>query len=118
MGFKLNMENCIFCEIIAGKIPSETVYEDKEFIAFKDIKPLAPVHILIVPKEHIASINELEQKHVKMMGNMMLLAKKLAQKQQIDEGFKLAFNTGRKGGQLVDHLHLHLMGGWKDEEVK
>jgi len=112
------MEDCIFCDIIKGKIPSEIVYDDKDFVAFKDIHPLAPVHILIVPKEHIASINELEEKHIKMAGNLLFLAKKIAQKEGISEGYKLAFNTGRKGGQLVDHLHLHLMGGWRDEEVK
>jgi len=110
------MEECIFCDIIKSRLPSATVYEDNEFIAFKDIKPLAPVHILIVPKEHIASINELEEKHKEMIGNMLLVAKKLAKEKEISDGYKLAFNTGRKGGQLVDHLHLHLMGGWKEEQ--
>jgi histidine triad (HIT) family protein len=110
------MEDCIFCDIIKGKLPSATVYEDKEFVAFKDIKPLAPVHIIIVPKEHIASINELENKHKEMVGGMLLVAKKLAKEYETSEGYKLAFNTGRKGGQLVDHLHLHLMGGWKEEQ--
>lgn len=110
------MEECIFCDVIEGNTPAETVYEDDEFIAFKDIKPLAPVHVLIVPKEHIASINELEERHKKMLGNMLLLAKKIAKEAEISEGYKLAFNTGRKGGQLVDHLHLHLMGGWKEEQ--
>lgn len=110
------MEDCIFCEIVKGNLPSAVIYEDGEFVAFKDIKPLAPVHVLIVPKEHIASINELEGKHGKMIGNMFLLAKKLAKEQEISEGYKLAFNTGRKGGQLVDHLHLHLMGGWREEQ--
>jgi histidine triad (HIT) family protein len=110
------MEDCIFCDIVKGKLPSATVYEDNEFIAFKDIKPLAPVHILVVPKQHIASINELENKHKEMVGSMLLVAKKLAKEYEISEGYKLAFNTGRKGGQLVDHLHLHLMGGWKEEQ--
>jgi histidine triad (HIT) family protein len=110
------MDDCIFCEIIKGKLPSAAVYKDDEFIAFKDIKPLAPVHILIVPREHIASINELEEKHKAMIGDMLLLAKRLAKEHEISEGYKLAFNTGRKGGQLVDHLHLHLMGGWKEEQ--
>jgi histidine triad (HIT) family protein len=110
------MEECIFCDIIKNRLPSATVYEDNEFIAFKDIKPLAPVHIIIVPKEHIASINELEEKNKEMIGNMLLVAKKLAKEKEISDGYKLAFNTGRKGGQLVDHLHLHLMGGWKEEQ--
>lgn len=110
------MENCIFCEIANTESPAEIIYEDTIFVVFKDIKPLAPVHLLIVPKEHIPSVNELQDKHKKMLGEMILLAKKLAKKQGIDEGYKLAFNTGRKGGQLVDHLHLHLMGGWKENQ--
>lgn len=105
--------NCIFCDIINKKVPSDILYEDESFVVFRDIKPSAPVHILIVPKDHIASINDLEKKHRELMGNLFLLAKKIAQEERIDDGYKLAFNTGRKGGQLIDHLHLHLMGGWE-----
>jgi len=83
------------------------------FIVFKDIKPLAPIHLLIVPKEHIASVNDLEEKHKELIGDLFLLAKRMAQEKEISDGYKLALNTGRKGGQLIDHLHLHLMGGWK-----
>ena len=105
--------DCIFCNIINKEMPADVLYEDDKFVAFRDVKPSAPVHLLIVPKEHIASINDLDKKHCGMIGDMFLLAKKLAEEQGISDGYKLAFNTGRKGGQLVDHLHLHLMGGWQ-----
>ena len=105
--------DCIFCNIINKEMPADVLYEDDKFVAFKDVKPSAPVHILIVPKEHIASINDLDKKHCGMIGDMFLLAKKLAEEQGISDGYKLAFNTGRKGGQSVDHLHSHLKGGWK-----
>ncbi|PJE57704.1 MAG: histidine triad nucleotide-binding protein [Candidatus Portnoybacteria bacterium CG10_big_fil_rev_8_21_14_0_10_38_18] len=106
------MEDCIFCNIANGKIPKEFIYEDDRLMVFTDVKPLAPVHLLIVPKEHIASINDLTEKHKDLIGEMFLLAKKMAKEHGISEAYKLAFNTGRKGGQLIDHLHLHLMGGW------
>jgi len=110
------MENCIFCDIASKKLPKEFLYEDDQLMALTDIKPLAPVHILIVPKEHIASINDLKESHKELIGDMFLLAKKMAREHGISEGYKLTFNTGRKGGQLIDHLHLHLMGGWEDEQ--
>jgi len=110
------MEDCIFCNISNGKIPKSFIYRDDKFMVFCDVKPLAPVHLLIVPREHIASINDLKEQHKELIGDMLLLAKKMAKEQDISEGYKLAFNTGRKGGQLIDHLHLHLMGGWKEEQ--
>jgi len=110
------MENCIFCDIASKILPKEFLYEDNELMAFTDIKPLAPVHILIVPKEHIASINSLKESHKNLIGNMFLLAKEMAKDYEISEGYKITFNTGRKGGQLIDHLHLHLMGGWKEDQ--
>ena len=110
------MEDCIFCNISNGKIPKSFVYQDDKLMVFTDIKPLAPVHFLIVPREHIASINDLTEKHKELIGSMFLLAKKMAKEQDISEGYKLAFNTGRKGGQLIDHMHMHLMGGWKEEQ--
>jgi len=110
------MEDCIFCNIIHNKHPSDIIYEDDGFIVVKDIKPLAPVHLLIIPKEHINSVNHIEKKHRELMGDIFLLAKKMAKEFDISEGYKLAFNTGRKGGQLIDHLHLHLMGGWKENQ--
>ena len=106
------MEDCIFCKIINKEIPSLNLYEDDNFIVFKDIKPAAPVHVLIMPKEHINSINELEEKHKELMGEMLLLAKKMAKDLETSDGYKLHFSVGQKGGQTIDHVHLHLMGGW------
>jgi len=105
--------NCIFCKIINKKQSADIIYEDKKFIAFKDINPSAPVHILLMPKKHISSINHLEKKQKNLVGELILLAKKVAKKQNINKGYKLSFNVGKKGGQIVKHLHLHLMGGWK-----
>lgn len=105
--------DCIFCNIINKEISANVIYEDKNFIIFEDIKPSAPVHLLIAPKEHIASVNDLEEKHKELIGDLFLLAKKIAKQEGVSDGYKLAFNIGRKGGQLVDHLHLHLTGGWK-----
>lgn len=104
---------CIFCDIVNRKSPAESLYEDNKFMVLKDIKPSAPVHLLIITKEHIPSINHIEKKHRELIGDMILLAKDMAKEHGINDGYKLAFNTGRKGGQLIDHLHLHLMGGWQ-----
>lgn len=109
--------DCLFCKIIKKEIPSEIVYEDDSFISFKDINPKAPVHLLIVPKEHIPSVNHLKEENKELIGDLFLLAKKIAQEQGIKEtGYKLLFNVGRGGGQIVDHIHLHLMGGWDKVE--
>ncbi len=105
--------NCIFCKIINKEQPADIIYQDEKFISFKDINPSAPVHLLIVPKQHIASVNKLEEQHKELIGELILLAKKIAKKQNIDNGYKLSFNVGRKGGQIIDHIHLHLTGGWK-----
>jgi len=104
------MNDCIFCQIAAKKVPSKIQYEDDEIIAFDDIAPKAPVHILIVPKRHIESVNELKKEDIELIGKVILVAKKLAQEKGL-KGYKLVFNVGREGGQLVDHLHLHLLGG-------
>ena len=114
------MDNCIFCKIVAGAIPSKKAYEDEDLIAFHDINPAAPVHLLIVPREHIPTLADSDQKHQALLGKMMLLAPKLAEAlgagyQSTAEGpaggFKALFNTGPDGGQEVYHLHLHVMGG-------
>lgn len=107
-----NMD-CIFCNIVKDEQPADILYEDDCFIVIKDIKPLAPVHLLIIPKEHIASVNDLKEEHKELIGRMLLLAKKMAKEQNISDGYQLSFNTGRKGGQIIDHLHLHLIGGWQ-----
>lgn len=103
---------CIFCKISSKDQSADIVYEDEKIIAFRDINPKAPVHILIVPKKHIASIKDMEESDKALMGEVLFLAKKMAKAQNIDEGYKLVFNVGRKGGQIIDHVHLHLMGGW------
>lgn len=108
--------NCTFCDIINKNSPADLLYEDDKFVVLKDINPLAPVHLLIVPKEHIPSVNDLEERHKELIGGILLLAKKMAKEQGINDGYKLAFNTGRKGGQLINHLHLHLMGGWEENQ--
>lgn len=103
--------NCIFCRIAAGEIPSKKVYEDEDLIAFHDIAPWAPVHILIVPREHIASHAELTEAHAGLAAKMMLLAPRLMRELGVTGGFRTVINTGRDGGQEVMHLHMHAMGG-------
>lgn len=110
------MTNCIFCKIASKQIPSKTVYEDDDVIAFHDINPAAPVHFLIVPKQHIDSLSHCDESHSALLGKMMLLAPKLAQELGCGfdtgaGGFKTLFNTGPDGGQEVYHLHLHVIGG-------
>ena len=106
------MEGCLFCKIIAKEIPTEIVYEDDDFLAFKDIKPMAPVHLLVIPKKHIPSINHLESEDKELIGKLFLTAKEIAKEQGLfDKGYRLIFNVGRDAGQAVDHLHLHLLGG-------
>lgn len=103
--------DCVFCKIIGKQIPAEIVLETAEIIAFKDIKPSAPAHYLIVPKKHIQSIIHLEDGHREIVAEVVFAAKELAEKIGL-KGYKLVFNVGREGGQLIDHLHLHLLGGW------
>ncbi len=106
------MEDCLFCKIIAGEIPAEVVYRDEDVLAFKDVKPAAPVHILIVPKKHLASVTEISSEDTLLMGKLIAVAKKLAEDFGISEsGYKLLIRVGKGGGQEVMHIHLHLMGG-------
>ncbi len=107
------MNNCIFCKILNKEVPAKILHEDDMVIAFPDIAQLAPVHILIIPKEHISSINDLSGNVGKeVAGHMIMVAKELAKKQNIDEGgYKLLFRVGKDGGQEVPHIHLHLIGG-------
>lgn len=110
-------QECIFCKIINKEIFKKLVYEDDLVLAFDDIYPMASTHILIIPKEHLSSINELtdNDKYEKLMGRLVMVAKKLAEKEGIAErGYKLLIRNGQEGGQEVPHIHLHLMGGkWK-----
>ena len=107
--------NCIFCKIVAGDIPSKKIYEDDDVLAFHDINPWAPIHFLIIPKVHIASMAQLDDSHAALMGKIMTLAPKLALEQGCepypDGGFRVMVNTGSHGGQEVHHLHVHVMGG-------
>lgn len=106
------MTDCIFCKIINHEIPADFVYEDKDIVAFYDIKPKAKTHILIVTRKHIDSINEIEEADTELIGRLFLVAKKIAKEEGISEsGYRLVFNVGRGAGQAVFHLHLHLLGG-------
>ncbi len=106
------MNDCLFCKIIAGEIPSSKVYEDEYVYAFNDISPEAPVHVLIVPKEHIASANDLDCDNADVVAKVFLAAKKIAEEKGIDKtGYRIVNNCGDDGGQSVKHLHFHLLGG-------
>ena len=104
--------DCIFCQIVAGKIPSDIVYQGEEVIAFRDINPVAPTHLLIIPKKHIPSLTHLSQTDLPLIGQMVSTANQLAKREGIFEsGYRLVINSGEQGGQLVPHLHMHLLGG-------
>jgi len=104
--------DCLFCKIAKHEIPANVVYEDEDIIAFKDINPQAPVHLLIVPKEHVASIMEITEDKKEIVNKIVKVAQNLAQQNNIDNnGFRLVVNTGDDGGQTVKHLHFHLLGG-------
>ena len=103
-------DNCIFCKIIFGEISSKKIFEDSDLMVFHDIRPIAPVHFLIIPKMHIESLNHAEAEHQNLLGKMLLLAPKLATENGL-KGFRTMINTGREGGQEVFHLHVHVFGG-------
>lgn len=105
------MDNCIFCRIVRGEIPSKKVYEDELVFAFHDINPIAPVHFLIIPKAHVPSLYECEPGHEPALGRMLGLAGRLAREQGASDGFRTIVNTGRVGRQEVYHVHLHVLGG-------
>ncbi|WP_069649308.1 histidine triad nucleotide-binding protein [Caloranaerobacter ferrireducens] len=106
------MSDCIFCKIVNGEIPSKKVYEDDKVLAFEDIDPQAPVHILVIPKEHIPSIKDINEDNIEVISHIHLVIKRLAKEKGIDQdGFRIVNNCGEKGGQTVGHLHYHLLGG-------
>lgn len=108
------MSDCIFCKIVNHEIPSEVVYEDQDLIAFKDIAPLAPVHLLVIPKKHIKDLNEVAVEDEGLMGRLLSVVKKLAAEHGVAEsGYRVITNIGSNGGQVVPHLHFHLLGGQK-----
>ncbi|MEP7283528.1 MAG: histidine triad nucleotide-binding protein [Rubrivivax sp.] len=108
--------NCIFCKIAAGQIPARTVHEDDQLLVFHDIQPWAPVHLLIIPKRHLATLYDAEPAHDALLGRMLGLAPRLMRQLGVDDGFRTIVNTGPNGGQEVLHLHMHVIGGprpWK-----
>ena len=104
--------DCIFCKIVKKEVPAKIIFENGNVVAFTDIKPAAPIHYLVIPKTHIQSIAHLEGNHREVITELIYTAKELAKTAGL-AGYKLVFNVGRDGGQLIDHLHLHLLGGWK-----
>ncbi|MTI70479.1 MAG: histidine triad nucleotide-binding protein [Firmicutes bacterium] len=106
------MSDCIFCKIVDKEIPADIVYEDDLVVAFNDIEPQAPTHILVIPKEHIKSLNEIHEDHKQLIGHIHLVIKKLAKESNIaDKGYRIVSNCGKEGGQTVDHIHYHILGG-------
>ncbi|SUY47436.1 Hit family protein [Clostridium putrefaciens] len=106
------MEDCIFCKIVKGDIPSEKVYEDDKVYAFKDLNPEAPIHVLIIPKMHIKSTNEISEENSSSISNLFISVAKIAKILNIDEsGYRVVNNCGKQGGQTVEHLHFHMLGG-------
>ena len=104
--------SCLFCKIAAGDIPATSVFEDPEIIAFRDINPQAPIHLLVIPKRHIATIDDADTKDEQLLGRMLLTAKKLAKSEGLSEaGYRLVFNVNAGGGQVIYHIHLHILGG-------
>jgi histidine triad (HIT) family protein len=105
-------EECLFCKIFAREIPAKEVFRDDEIVAFEDIRPVAPTHVLIIPKEHIPSVHELRPNHNEVLGRMFEVANRIADERRIDrDGYRLVFNKGPQAGQTVYHLHIHLLGG-------
>ncbi|MCX6766652.1 MAG: histidine triad nucleotide-binding protein [Candidatus Moranbacteria bacterium] len=114
------MTNCVFCKIARKEIPSVIVYEDEDVIAFRDAHPIAPVHVLVIPKKHIASVADISEQDAPLMGKIIYAAKKIASDLKISKyGYKLLFRVGEHGGQEVGHIHLHLLGGTRlSENIK
>ena len=105
------MSDCLFCKIVAGDIPADKIYEDEQVLVFKDINPQADTHLLMIPKTHIDSLNEVNKEHDAVMAHMMRLLPGLAKEQGLKDGFRTIINTGKGGGQIIFHLHIHLLGG-------
>lgn len=104
--------SCVFCKIVNGQLPGDILYQDDEVLAFRDVNPQAPLHLLVIPRKHIPSLNELAADEVSLIGRMSAVAIELAKKEgAFEKGYRLVINSGREGGQIVPHLHLHLLGG-------
>jgi histidine triad (HIT) family protein len=112
MSGKISENECIFCDIIEGRMPGDIIYEDDEIVAFKDINPQAPVHVLVVPRKHYPTLLDLRDEDANLIGRLILVASELARRFNIDRrGFRVVFNCNRESGQSIYHLHLHLLGG-------
>ncbi len=107
------MQDCIFCKIVAGELPSNKVYEDDDLLAFEDINPVAPIHLLLITKTHIRSLADLNEENKETASELLLVASKLGKEHCGNDGFRVVTNIGEDGGQEVDHLHLHIIGGRK-----
>jgi histidine triad (HIT) family protein len=105
------MAGCLFCNIVAGKVPARKVYEDERTLVFEDINPQAPTHVLVIPKQHIVDLKEAKPEDAELIGYCHLVAAKIARERKIEDGYRTVFNVGRGAGQSVFHLHLHLLGG-------
>jgi histidine triad (HIT) family protein len=113
------MTNCLFCKIVNKESPAEIVYENDKIVAFKDTHPQAPLHLLIVPRKHIPSVEHLEIEDKELIGELFLVAQRITREQGVAKtGYKLVFNVGKGGGQIIEHLHLHLLGGWGSEKER
>lgn len=108
--------DCVFCKIVKGEIPSEKVFESDSVLAFWDIKPAAPIHILVVPKRHVKSLSEAISVDEGLVDDVMMGVVKVAEKLKISDGYKATTNNGAKAGQIVQHFHFHVLGGWKDKD--
>ena len=107
------MENCLFCKIVAGEIPSTKVYEDEKILAFRDIAPMAPTHILVIPKAHIASVAEVTAENADVVAHIFTVIPKIAEAEGLENGYRVVSNCGDDAGQTVHHLHFHILGGRK-----
>lgn len=105
------MTDCLFCKIAKGEIPSEIVYEDEKVVVFKDINPQAPVHLLLIPRKHIPSADDINEENSYLIGHIFLVAKRLAEEEKLDQGYRIVNNCKDHGGQTVDHIHFHLLAG-------
>jgi len=105
------MTDCLFCKIVSGEAPSTVVYRGTNVMAFRDSRPQAPTHILVIPTRHIASVGEMQAGDVDLVGNLIATATKIAEGEGLHQGYRLVINTGPHGGQSIDHLHVHLLGG-------
>lgn len=105
------MSDCVFCKIVSGEIPSTKVYEDEQVLAFRDIQPQAPTHILVIPKEHIGSVSDISSENSAVVAHIFEVIAKIAGQEGLDEGYRVISNCGEAAGQTVHHLHFHILGG-------